>query len=631
MENSISKIPNDLPAARKQYQELLEYERKLNKLFRMLDGFIKEGKRGDLTDEYLADLRKRADKTRRNMLADRNALQEKFKELQQDTILQSERNKNVDFKKNPLKLIPKQSPVQKILTAKTTSFPVVSFLKVKLVQIAPMREILRIENVSLLETQELLPFKPTVKRVLSCGIHECIQTMSRGNEGKYSLHVSSETGAPRVSLNFSLSTASSLNFSISTARSLDLPCAFTTTRQRMMLTSTASNIQQSCALEELIPLEQGPGTLLVVKQPSATSWTLPPSSKPLSNCLLINMRQASSLLSAFLSLQQLMRRLDFPCAFTTNRQQMMSTSTASKIQEPHALAELMPLEHGPGTLMVLIKSSAARWNSLSVSVRTLPASRKPPLFPAFLPEDASNCLLTSMPLHTSLVSALSSLQQLMRRELPSIMDLPLVRALRQSSSRFPVVFSTLLPEDASNCLLINMPQHTSLVSALSSLQQSMRRELPPIMDLPLVRALPQSSSRFPAVFSTLLPENASTTAINYGIKINRVPRETLPLSIVTVPPQARPHSTDEDSLAILNHSEQISHELPDSSRSEIVEVTDVDEPFKTSDIQETSAFKSGCSETESNMSGSKKMKKRSICRRILALFTCCFRKQRQRK
>jgi hypothetical protein len=45
MENSISKIPNDLPAARKQYQELLEYERKLNKLFRMLDRFLKEGKR----------------------------------------------------------------------------------------------------------------------------------------------------------------------------------------------------------------------------------------------------------------------------------------------------------------------------------------------------------------------------------------------------------------------------------------------------------------------------------------------------------------------------------------------------------------------------------------------------------
>ena len=89
MENSISKIPNDLPAAREQYQELLEYERKLNKLFRMLDGFIKEGKRGDLTDEYLADQRKRAEKTRRNMLADRKALEEKFKELQQDTILQS--------------------------------------------------------------------------------------------------------------------------------------------------------------------------------------------------------------------------------------------------------------------------------------------------------------------------------------------------------------------------------------------------------------------------------------------------------------------------------------------------------------------------------------------------------------
>jgi hypothetical protein len=39
----------------------------------------------------------------------------------------------------------------------------------------------------------------------------------------------------------------------------------------------------------------------------------------------------------------------------------------------------------------------------------------------------------------------------------------------------------------------------------------------------------------------------------------------------------------------------------------------------------------GRSETESNMSGSKKMKKRSICRRIFVLFTCCFRKQRQRK
>jgi hypothetical protein len=301
-----------------------------------------------------------------------------------------------------------------------------------------------------------------------------------------------------------------------------------------MLTSTASNIQPPRLLEELMPLEQGPGTILVVTQSSATRWTLPPSSKPLSNCLLINMPQPSSLLSAFLSLQQLMRHLDFPCAFTTTRQRMMLTSTASKIQEPHALAELMPLEHGHGTLMVVIKSSAARWNSLSVSVLTMPASRKPPLLPAFL------------------------------------------------------------PEDASNCLLINMPLHTSLVSALSSLQQLMRRELPPIMDLPLVRALPQSSSRFPAVLSTLLPENASTTAINYRIKINRVPREALPLSIVTTPPQPRPRGADEDSLAILNHSEEIySHELPDSSHSEKIEVTDVDEHFKTSDIQDTSAFKSG--------------------------------------
>jgi hypothetical protein len=109
---------------------------------------------------------------------------------------------------------------------------------------------------------------------------------------------------------------------------------------------------------------------------------------------------------------------------------------------------------------------------------------------------------------------------------------------------------------------------------------------------PLVSALPQSSSRFPAVLSTLLPENASTTAINYRIKINRVRREALPLSIVTVPPQPRPRG--EDSLVILNHSEEeISHELPDSSHSEKVEVTNVDEPLKISDIQDTTAFKSG--------------------------------------
>jgi hypothetical protein len=47
-------------------------------------------------------------------------------------------------------------------------------------------------------------------------------------------------------------------------------------------------------------------------------------------------------------------------------------------------------------------------------------------------------------------------------------------------------------------------------------------------------------------------------------------------------------------LVILNHSEEeISHELPDSSHSEKVEVTNVDEPLKISDIQDTTAFKSG--------------------------------------
>jgi hypothetical protein len=92
MENSIPEIPNNLPAARKQYQKLLEYERRLDNLFRMLDRRLKEGKRGDVTDEQLADQMKRADKTRRNMSAEKKALEEKFKELQQDTALGGMKN-----------------------------------------------------------------------------------------------------------------------------------------------------------------------------------------------------------------------------------------------------------------------------------------------------------------------------------------------------------------------------------------------------------------------------------------------------------------------------------------------------------------------------------------------------------
>ena len=42
-----------------------------------------------MTDENLADEMKRAEKTRRNMLAEKKALEEKFKEVQQEKTLQS--------------------------------------------------------------------------------------------------------------------------------------------------------------------------------------------------------------------------------------------------------------------------------------------------------------------------------------------------------------------------------------------------------------------------------------------------------------------------------------------------------------------------------------------------------------
>ena len=88
MEISFPEIPNNLPAARKRYQQLVQHEQKMQKLYVMLEQFLNEGKRGDVTDEYLADQKKRTDKSRRNISAEKNALEEKFKELQQDTTLQ---------------------------------------------------------------------------------------------------------------------------------------------------------------------------------------------------------------------------------------------------------------------------------------------------------------------------------------------------------------------------------------------------------------------------------------------------------------------------------------------------------------------------------------------------------------
>ncbi len=123
-EISFPEIPNNLPAARKRYQELLQYEKKMQKLYVMLEQFLNEGKRGDVTDEYLADQKKRTDKSRRNISAEKNALEEKFKELQQDTILQSKMFNMTCHKIIVQKYITRQNlAIYSPATSRSKSFP----------------------------------------------------------------------------------------------------------------------------------------------------------------------------------------------------------------------------------------------------------------------------------------------------------------------------------------------------------------------------------------------------------------------------------------------------------------------------------------------------------------------------
>ncbi len=331
--------------------------------------------------------------------------------------------------------------------AKSTSFGVVSVsIPIgKLDQISrPMSfpSALQVEMVSLREIKhELQLFTPTAKR-----IPKSVQTMSGGNEEKYSLHVSSETGAPHVSFNLSLSTASSLDL--------------------------------------------------------------------------------------------------------TTRKQMLVTSTASKIQHPWELEVFPPLQQGPGTLMIVIQPSAARLESLSVSVVILPSTPPPSLLPSFLPKNG-NCLLISMPLQSSLVSALLALQQLMlqfiQQSVPPIMEssqLPLVNVPPQSlSSCSSAVFSTLLPEDASFRLttLLQPSMACTLRQIFTSelmlpTMKSTHRVTQSSQLLPFVSVRPRVSPS-PVTYETSLAE--ILPPVTY-----KVPSKTLQLSIVAAPSQSSPHPSE---------------------------------------------------------------------------------------
>ena len=85
MEISFQKIPNTLPAAQRQYEKLLKYEEKLTKLFTRLDQVLNEGKKGNITDEFLRKQHVRANKSKESMLAEKKALEEKIEELQEKT------------------------------------------------------------------------------------------------------------------------------------------------------------------------------------------------------------------------------------------------------------------------------------------------------------------------------------------------------------------------------------------------------------------------------------------------------------------------------------------------------------------------------------------------------------------
>ena len=85
MNIKIPKIANDLSSARKQYEKVLNFERELEKLWLKLDECLKEGKQGNLSNEYLDDLRKRSKKSKMSLIAEKMALEEKIKKLEQVT------------------------------------------------------------------------------------------------------------------------------------------------------------------------------------------------------------------------------------------------------------------------------------------------------------------------------------------------------------------------------------------------------------------------------------------------------------------------------------------------------------------------------------------------------------------
>ena len=85
MNIKIPKIAKDISSARKQYEKVLNFERELENLLLKLDECLKEGKQGNLFNEYLDDLRKRSKKSKMSLIAEKMALEEKIKKLEQVT------------------------------------------------------------------------------------------------------------------------------------------------------------------------------------------------------------------------------------------------------------------------------------------------------------------------------------------------------------------------------------------------------------------------------------------------------------------------------------------------------------------------------------------------------------------
>ena len=411
---------------------------------------------------------------------------------------------DIKFERNPLKLIPTKSTARTI-PAKTNSFSAVAFHIVKLTEISPLSlpEVLRVEIGPLLKTRELQPFQQTVKRHLSCGLLEDIQTISRENEEKNFLHVLSMTGAPHVTTNHSLSMPSSLGLS----SSVRFP--------PKQITSRAASFPNS---EYMFPPQgQGAGTILVlIQSPGAKSLTrtvltLSPTLLPSPflkllledsiNSLLIITRQ--SLACGERNYKRLKPMLFLPIQ-RIRQPQLLPHVTVP----PQELPSLVMFEPSPLSEILSLPGHKVERSTLQLSIVLAPFQ----LFP--------------LPLRTP------------QQSLPPVVEfgpLPLPTGILSSPLRYKV-------------------QRTLTVPYPFSLPSREPSSKPPVVfkQLPLVKILPSDGQRIPRKASQL-----SIVTIQPQLSLLPLPEPPAPLNEILPHVNMSQCEVESHQLPDFNHSEKV--------------------------------------------------------------------------